>query len=83
VWLDVYGGLTSESIGFATPKGNELAFVFTSEHGETTFTNTFTYDPKNQHLGQPTRQCRQGRIQAIRAVQSDKAMNPTLASGFI
>jgi hypothetical protein len=52
VWLDVYGGLAVESIGIATPKenekdkGNELAFVFHDEHGETTFTNTFIYDPK-------------------------------------
>jgi hypothetical protein len=46
VWLDVYGGLTTESIGRATPKENELAFVFTDEHGETSFTNTFLYDPK-------------------------------------
>jgi hypothetical protein len=46
VWLDVYGGLTTESIGLATPKENELAFVFTDEHGETSFTNTFIYDPK-------------------------------------
>jgi len=46
VWMDVYGGATSESIGTATPKENELAFVFTDEHGETSFTNTFIYDPK-------------------------------------
>jgi hypothetical protein len=46
VWLDVYGGLTTESIGVASSKENELAFVFTDEHGETNFTNTFTYDPK-------------------------------------
>lgn len=46
VWLDVYGTATPESIGFATPKENDLAFVFTDAHGETTFTNTFTYDPK-------------------------------------
>ena len=46
VWLDVYGGATPESIGFATPKENELAFVFTDGQGETSFTNTFTYDPK-------------------------------------
>lgn len=46
VWLDVYGGATSESIGLATPKENELAFVFTDEHGETSFTNTFTYNAK-------------------------------------
>jgi hypothetical protein len=46
VWLDVYGGATAESIGLATPKENELAFVFTDEHGDTSFTNTFVYDPK-------------------------------------
>ena len=46
VWLDVYGGLTTESIGVAPTKENELAFVFTNEHGETTFTNTFVYDSK-------------------------------------
>ena len=48
VWLDVYGGLTLESIGLATHKENELAFVFTDEHGETSFTNTFIYDPKTK-----------------------------------
>ena len=46
VWLDVYGGLTSESIGVATPKENELDFVFTNERGEKSFTNSFIYDPK-------------------------------------
>jgi hypothetical protein len=45
VWMDVYGGATSESIGYATPKENELAFVFVDEHGGTSFTNTFIYDP--------------------------------------
>jgi len=46
VWLDVYGGATPESIGLATPKENELDFVFTDEHGETSFTNTYIFDPK-------------------------------------
>ena len=46
VWMDVYGGATAESIGFATAKENELAFVFTDERGETSFTNRFIYDPK-------------------------------------
>jgi hypothetical protein len=45
-WLDVYGGLTTESIGVANAKENELAFVFTNEHSETSFTNTFVYNPK-------------------------------------
>src|SRR5512133_186442 len=34
VWMDVYGGATAESIGVATPKENELAFIFTDAHGE-------------------------------------------------
>jgi hypothetical protein len=46
VWLDVYGGLTVESIGVATPKENEVDFVFTNEQGEKSFTNSFIYDPK-------------------------------------
>ena len=46
VWMDVYGGATPESIGFATPHENELAFVFKDEQGETSFTNTFSYDSK-------------------------------------
>jgi hypothetical protein len=46
VWMDVYGGATPESIGLAAPKENQLAFVFANEHGETSFTNTFIYDPK-------------------------------------
>ena len=41
----MYGGLTQESIGLATPKESELAFVFT-DYGETSFTNTFVYDAK-------------------------------------
>ena len=46
VWLDVYGGLTSESIGVATAKENEIDFTFTNEQGEKSFTNSFIYDPK-------------------------------------
>lgn len=46
VWMDVYGGATAESIGLATPQENELAFIFTDEHGATSFTNTFIYDSK-------------------------------------
>ena len=46
VWMDVYGGATPESIGLATPRENELAFVFSDEHGAASFTTTFIYDPK-------------------------------------
>jgi hypothetical protein len=47
MWMDVYGGANAESIGLATPKENDLPFVFTDEHGETSFTNTFSYNPKD------------------------------------
>jgi hypothetical protein len=47
MWMDVYGGAAVESIGVATPKENELAFVFSDEHGLRSFTNTFTYDAKS------------------------------------
>jgi hypothetical protein len=45
-WMDVYGGASPQSVGLATPKENELDLVFTDEHGETSFTNTFIYDPR-------------------------------------
>ena len=45
VWLDVYGGLTVESIGVASPGENQLPFVFKDAKGETTFSNVFTYNP--------------------------------------
>src|SRR5271155_2827000 len=44
-WMDVYGGLTTESVGVATASENVLPFVFRDEHGEISFTNTFIYDP--------------------------------------
>ena len=46
VWLDVYGGLTSGSIGVASPKENELPFVFKDDKGTVTFNNDFVYDAK-------------------------------------
>ncbi len=46
IWLDVYGGLTPASIGVASPKENELAFVFKDEKGEINFKNEFVYDTK-------------------------------------
>jgi hypothetical protein len=46
VWLDVYGGLASESIGVASPKENELPFVFKDDKGAVTFNNDFVYDVK-------------------------------------
>ncbi len=46
VWLDVYGGLTTESIGVATSKENEIPFIFKNARGDVSFSNVFAYDPK-------------------------------------
>jgi hypothetical protein len=48
VWLDVYGGLATESIGVASPNENDLLFVFKNEKSEVTFKNDFVYDPKSK-----------------------------------
>lgn len=45
VWLDIYGGLAAESIGVATPKENEVPFVFKNETGSISVTNDLLYRP--------------------------------------
>jgi hypothetical protein len=44
IWLDVYGGMTAESIGLADPKENELPFIFKDDKGAVSFSNDFVYD---------------------------------------
>ena len=44
VWLDVYGGISVQSIGRATPSGDSMAFVFTDKKGNVDFHTVFTYD---------------------------------------
>jgi len=46
-WLDVFGGLTIESIGVAPPKETELPFTFKNENGDVTLTNVFLYSPRD------------------------------------
>lgn len=46
IWLDVYGGLTAESIGVAPLKQNELPFIFKNDQGAVSFSNDFLYDAK-------------------------------------
>jgi hypothetical protein len=42
VWLDVFGGASTESIGRAAPSGDSIPFVF-SHDGAESFRNTFAY----------------------------------------
>jgi hypothetical protein len=44
IWLDDYGGMSTESIGVADPKENELPFIFKDDKGAVSFSNDFVYD---------------------------------------
>ncbi len=44
IWLDVYGGMSAESVGLADPKENELPFIFKDDKGAVSFSNDFAYD---------------------------------------
>ncbi len=47
VWMDDFGGLSTQSIGLAVKSGDRLPFVFTNPDG--TFTRTtMTYDPASK-----------------------------------
>jgi hypothetical protein len=46
IWLDNFWGIDPESIGTATPKENEMLFLWKDEKGEVTFSNDFLYDTK-------------------------------------
>jgi hypothetical protein len=47
VWLDVFGGITAESIGTAPRDGNRIAFAF-ANHGHVTLRNTMTWHPESR-----------------------------------
>ncbi len=44
VWLDVWGGVSAQSIGRAKPHGDEMPFVFRDTSNAIVFHTTFIYD---------------------------------------
>ena len=44
IWLDVFGGISAQSVGRATPAANRIAFVFSIGLGQPGFHTTFIYD---------------------------------------
>lgn len=44
IWLDVFGGISAQSVGRATPAGDRIAFVFGNAQGQPGFQTTFIYD---------------------------------------
>jgi hypothetical protein len=47
VWLDDYGSISTQSLGYATPNGNTLAFVFQDRDDAGSFHTSFTWHPAN------------------------------------
>lgn len=44
VWLDVFGGVSAQSIGRAARSGDSIPFLFRGQDGTPGFRNTFAYD---------------------------------------
>jgi hypothetical protein len=47
VWLDDYGSISTQSLGYATPDGNRIAFVFQDRDDPGTFHTTFIWRSEN------------------------------------
>jgi hypothetical protein len=43
VWLDDYGSISTQSLGYAKPNGNSIAFVFQNRDDAGSFHTTFTW----------------------------------------
>jgi len=48
VWLDDFGSISTQSLGYAKPNGNGIAFVFKNRDDAGGFHTTFTWHPENR-----------------------------------
>jgi hypothetical protein len=44
IWIDIWGGVSAQSVGRAKPNGNEIAFLFRDKNEKIGFHTTFIYD---------------------------------------
>ena len=47
VWLDDFGSISTQSLGYASPQGNSIAFVFHNRDDAGSFHTTFTWHYQN------------------------------------
>jgi len=47
VWLDDFGSISTQSLGYAKPNGNGIAFVFNNRDDAGGFHTTFTWHPES------------------------------------
>jgi hypothetical protein len=46
-WLDDYGSISTQSLGYAKPSGDSIAFVFQDRDDPGSFDTTFTWHPRD------------------------------------
>jgi hypothetical protein len=46
-WLDDFGSISTQSLGYAKPSGDSIAFVFQDRDDPGSFHTTFTWHPKD------------------------------------
>lgn len=51
VWLDVFGGISTQSLGRATRQGDVIPFVFTNRDGRGGFHTNLLLPPRRRQLG--------------------------------
>ncbi|WP_174279639.1 hypothetical protein [Sphingomonas bacterium] len=67
VWLDDFGGLSTQSIGLAPKEGDQLPFVFTNPDGSFTRT-TMTYSPATKGWAWTIDEDRAGKLSRFAAL---------------
>jgi hypothetical protein len=72
VWLDDFGGLSTQSIGLATKEGDRLPFVFTNLDGSFTRT-TMTYNPASKGWTWTIDEDRAGKLSRFAALTLTRA----------
>jgi hypothetical protein len=72
VWLDDFGGLSTQSIGLATKEGDRLPFVFTNLDGSFTRT-TMTYKPSSKGWTWTIDEDRAGKLSRFAALTLTRA----------
>jgi hypothetical protein len=72
VWLDDFGGLSTQSIGLATKVGDQLPFVFTNTDGSFTRT-TMTYNPASKGWTWTIDEDRAGKLSRFAALTLTRA----------
>jgi len=65
VWLDDYGSISTQFLGYAKPDGDRIAFVFQDRDDKGSFHTTFTWHPKDASWSMDMDQVSNGRSEVF------------------